>query len=214
MTPDSMDLEARLIDRTVDRRNEIITEAEKRAETILKAAEGECKRISEDSDRQILNVVSSELRAVRDRIIGNAELEGRKILMQAREEAISSVFKEAENQLWRIAEGKNEAVNYAEVMSKLVTEAAKAMGGDVFIVSANERDLQQLKKVLSDLNDKIKEILGGGVIRLDERPTAIMGGVIIRNEDETKIYHNTLEGRLRKVRSGFEAEVATALGVI
>jgi vacuolar-type H+-ATPase subunit E/Vma4 len=214
MTPDSLDLEARLIDRTVDRRNEIIAEAEKRAETILKAAERECERISEDSDRQVLNVVSSELRAVRDRIIGNAELEGRKILMQAREEAISSVFKEAQNQLWRIGEGKDEAVNYGEVLSKLVLEAAEAMGGDVFTVSANERDLQQLKRDLIDLNDRIKEILGGGVIRLGESPAIIMGGVIIQNEDGTKIYHNTLEGRLRKVRSGFEAEVATALGVI
>lgn len=214
MNPDSLDLEVRLIDRTVDRRNEIIAKAEERVGRILKTAEGECERISDESDRQILNAVASELRAVRDRIIGNAELEGRKQLMQAREEAVSSVFEEAKDRLLRMTEGKDKAVDYGEVLSKLVVEAAEAMGGEVFIVSANERDLQHLKNNLKALENRIKESLEGGALRLDEKPIATMGGAIVRNDDGTKIYYNTFEGRLRKVRSGFEAEVATTMGVI
>ncbi|KON31551.1 hypothetical protein AC482_00365 [miscellaneous Crenarchaeota group-15 archaeon DG-45] len=214
MSKGSIELEAQLIERIVDKRKELMARAEEEAKRVLQAAEEECERIRVESEKQILNVVGSELRAVRDRIVGTAELEGRKLLMLARDDLSSSVFEEVEKRLWEIAEGRVEGVDFAEVLTKFVIEAASAIGGEEFIVAANERDLKTLKKNLKKVRARVEEALGGGDLKLDVKPVATMGGVIVRNSDGSKIYHNTLEGRLKNVRRRVEASVAETLGVI
>ncbi len=214
MNEGSIELEAKLIERIVERRNEIVSRADERAEAILKAAEKDCERIRTESEKQVLNIVGSELRAVRDRIVGRSELEGRKLLMEARDEVSSSVFEEVEKRLRQMAEGRDKSINFGEVLIKLIIEAASAVGGDEFIVEANGRDLKYLGENLRQIKSRMKKALGGGSIRLDSKPIPTMGGVVIRNSDGTKIYYNTLEGRLKSVRSRIEAEVAKTLGVI
>lgn len=214
MNQESLELEAKLIERIVERRNEIVSRAEERAEAILNAAEKDCERIRTESEKQILDIVSSELRAVRDRIVGRAELEGRKLLMEARDEVSSSVFEEVEMRLREIAEGRDKSINFGEVLIKLIIEAASAIGGDEFIVEANGRDLKYLGENLKQTKAHMKKALGEGSIRLDSKPIPTMGGVLVRNKDGTKIYYNTLEGRLKNVKSRIAAEVAKTLGVI
>jgi vacuolar-type H+-ATPase subunit E/Vma4 len=214
MSEGSIELEAKLIERIVERRNEIVSRADERAEAILKAAEKDCERIRTESEKQVLNIVGSELRAVRDRIVGRSELEGRKLLMEARDEVSSSVFEEVEKRLRQMAEGRDKSINFGEVLIKLIIEAASAVGGDEFIVEANGRDLKYLGENLRQIKSRMKKSLGGGSIRLDSKPIPTMGGVLVRNIDGTKIYYNTLEGRLKSVRSRIEAEVAKTLGVI
>lgn len=214
MNLDSIEMEAKLIERIVERRKELVAKAEERAERIIQSAENECERIREESERQVLNIVGSELRAIRDRIVGEAELEGRKMLMLARDELSSSVFKEAETRLVEMAEGRDDSVDFGEILVKLIVEAASAIGGDEFIVASNQRDLKYLQENLKEIGDKVKEALGGGGIKLDDDPVETIGGVVVRNDDGTKIFYNTLEGRLQTVRNRIEAEVAKILGVI
>jgi len=214
MNAESIELEAQLIERTVDKRNALIVRAKEQARKILRAAEQECERIRSESERQILELAGSELRAARDRIIGSAELEGRKILMLAREDLLSSVFEAAEARLREMVERGVEGFDYGEVLIKLTVEAILAMGGEEFIVAANERDLKYLKKNLKKIKDRVKRTLGDVNLRLDENPLDALGGIIVRNGDGTKIFHNTLEGRLRTVRGRLKAEVAETLGVI
>jgi vacuolar-type H+-ATPase subunit E/Vma4 len=214
MSTNSMELETQLIERVVEKRNDILTKAKERAEKILQAAEQEVKMIEAESEKQVLSLVGSELRAVRDRIIGKAELEGRKMVMLTRQELISKVFEEAESRLGAIAEGMDENVDYDEILRKLIVEAASAIGEEEFIVAANERDVLYLKKNLGRINRQMKQILGGGTIKLDIKPINVMGGVVVRNIDGTKTFHNTLEGRLENVKIRVEAEIGKKLGVI
>ena len=210
----SIELEAQLIERNVEKRNEIIAGAEERAKRILQAAEKECERIRGESDKQILGIVGGELRAVRDRIIGKANIDGRKMVMLSREEALSSVFTEVERRLRGIAEGLDESADYGVVLAKLIIEAATAMGGDEFMATANDRDLKHLTRHLKGVKERLKDALGDVRLQLDDKPIETMGGVVVRNRDGTKTYNNTLEGRLIKVRSRVEAMVAKTLGVI
>ena len=210
----SIELEAQLIERNVEKRNEIIAGAEERAKRILQAAEKECERIRGESDKQILGIVGGELRAVRDRIIGKANIDGRKMVMLSREEALSSVFTEAERRLRDIAEGREKSVDYGEVLSKLIIEATAAMGGDEFNVAANDRDLKHLTRHLDGTKERLKETLVDVKLQLNDKPEDTLGGVIVRNADGTKSYNNTLEGRLLKARSRVEARVAKILGVL
>jgi vacuolar-type H+-ATPase subunit E/Vma4 len=203
-------METGLIEKTVQKRNKILADAEKRAEEILKAAEVERARINTETDRQILQLMGSELKTVRDRIIGQTELEGRKALMTARAEMLSKVYSQVENRLKDVVEVKSEDHDYGVILNKLIKEGVLAIGGNEFIVSANKRDMEYLRKNLK----KIGETLEGMTLKLDEKPVEILGGVVIKNPMGDKVYYNTLEGRLERVRRIMEARIAEKLGVI
>ena len=206
----SIGMETGLIEKTVQKRNKILADAEKRAEEILKAAEVERARINTETDRQILQLMGSELKTVRDRIIGQTELEGRKALMTARAEMLSKVYSQVENRLKDVVEVKSEDHDYGVILNKLIKEGVLAIGGNEFIVSANKRDMEYLRKNLK----KIGETLEGMTLKLDEKPVEILGGVVVKNPMGDKVYYNTLEGRLERVRRIMEARIAEKLGVI
>jgi V/A-type H+-transporting ATPase subunit E len=206
-----MDLEAKLIENVVDKQKFLLSQAKEKAKKIIRSAKEEVEMINTESEKQILSLVGSELRAVNDRIVGRAELEGRKMLMQARQELLSKVFEEAERRLRVMAGGMGS--DYTDILLKMISESAFAMGGEEFIVAANERDLAYIKKNLRTINMDLKKTLGG-TIKLSDEPINIIGGVVVRNNDATKTYYNTLKGTLNRVRSRIEAEIAEILGVI
>ena len=51
-------------------------------------------------------------------------------------------------------------------------------------------------------------------MELADESIDVIGGVVIRNSDGTKTYHNTLDGRLVSVKTKFAAQVAEIMGVI
>ena len=212
MSTNSMEMEAQLIEKIVDKRNAIKAKAEEKARKIIESAEEEVEKIKAESEKQIISLVGSELRAVNDRIVGSAGLEGRKMLMIARQKILSEVFEEAERRLGDLAKGMGP--EYTTILVKMISESASAMGGEEFIVTANDRDLAYIKKNLKTINRDLKQTLGGGAIKIEDEPIDITGGVVVRNNDATKTYYNTLKGRLDNVRSRIEAEVAITLGVI
>ena len=212
MSTNSLELEAQLIEKIVEKRKGIMARAEEKTKNIMASAEEEVEKIRAESEKQILSLVGSELRAVSDRIVGSAELDGRRMLMQTRQELLSKVFEAAERRLEEMAEGMRS--DYTTILVKLISESASAIGGEVFFVTANERDLTYLKKNFKTINRDLKKDLGDITIKLEDDPIDITGGVVVRNEDATKTYYNTLKGKLDTVRSRIEAEVAQILGVI
>jgi len=212
VSTNSMEMEAQLIEKIVDKRNAIKAKAEEKARKIIESAEEEVEKIKAESEKQIISLVGSELRAVNDRIVGSAGLEGRKMLMMARQKILSEVFEEAERRLGELAKGMGP--DYTTTLVKMISESVSAMGGEEFIVTANDRDLAYIKKNLKTINRDLKQTLGGGAIKIEDEPIDITGGVVVRNNDATKTYYNTLKGRLDNVRSRIEAEVAITLGVI
>jgi len=209
MSEADMELETKLIERAVQEREKLLQEAKARAATILQKAENEVERIKRDTERQVVNIVGSELRAVSDRIVGQAELEGRETLMDARKNLLDSIFEEARERLNEVAQG-NAETDYHKILKKLISEAVTAIGEDEFMIRANKEDLEYLRKNLSDMDFGITGI----DFRFAEEAVDTMGGVIVENRDGTKIYRNTLESRLMTVRQEHEAEIAQTLEVI
>jgi vacuolar-type H+-ATPase subunit E/Vma4 len=203
-------MDAELIEKTVEKRNRILADADKRVEEILKAAEAERARINAETDRQIMQLMGSELKTVRERILGQTELEGRKNLMTARAEALSKVYNSVEKKLMEIADGISKEYDYGVILNKLVVEGASAMGGSEFVVSVNKRDMNYLRKNLKKICGALKD----ATLRLDEKPSDVLSGVVVKNPSGNKIYYNTLEGRLKKVKGVMEAKIAERLGVI
>jgi V/A-type H+-transporting ATPase subunit E len=214
MNQSTIEVEARLIERIVERRNALLESAKTKAENILKAAEEEARKIKEEGDQQILEIIGSELRAIRDRVLGRANVEGKRLLVEVREQAISQGFDEAEKRLIHIAAGEDESIDYWNILKKLIVEACSWIGGREFLVSANERDTKLFKRRARA--QEVKELLNktlGDIDLVVEEPIECLGGAIVRNREGTKIFYNTLEGRLLRVRRRIEAEIAKVLGV-
>ncbi|HUS77156.1 MAG TPA: V-type ATP synthase subunit E family protein [Patescibacteria group bacterium] len=214
MSSKPLDLETQLIERIIKQRNNQIAKAEKNANKITKSAEEEVERIKKESEAQVLSLIGSDLRAVRDRIVGSAELEGRKMMMLSRQELLSQVFDESMKRLTKVAEGKDKVIDYKGVLVKLIIETASGIGGEEFIISANKRDLAYLKKNLKSIQKQVSDTVGGGEIKFDDEPIDVIGGIVMRNSDGSKTFHNTLEGRLVNVRGRLQADVGKILEVI
>jgi vacuolar-type H+-ATPase subunit E/Vma4 len=204
----TIDLETQLIEKAVEERNKIIAQAEKRVNRILENAKAEEERIRKDTEQHMNTIIGSEIRAVHDRIIGRENLEGRKKLMSIKLGLINSVFDEVENRLVKLAESDTE--EYKDVLLKLIFEAAKAIGKEDIVISANKKDI----KYLQTQTTKISNELGGVKILLDDEPLDIIGGVIVRNTNGTKTYYNTFKSRLLHIRKNTESKVAEIMGVV
>ncbi len=45
-------------------------------------------------------------------------------------------------------------------------------------------------------------------ITFDDTPIATIGGVVVKNTEGTKVYHNTLEGRIKRARAKLNVTLA------
>lgn len=203
----SIELEANLIEKAVEERNTILKQAEKKANRILENAKKEKTRLEADVEKHLKTVVGSELRAVHDRIVGRANLEGRKMVIDTKMEIIDTVFEEVQKMLEEMV--KKRGAEYEKVMEKLVKEAVITLGEDELFVSSNNEDQVLLNNLLNKLSKEL-----GISLELDSEPIDVIGGVQVRNLKGTKIYYNTLGGRLAKIRDTKVSEVAEKLGVI
>jgi vacuolar-type H+-ATPase subunit E/Vma4 len=205
----SLDLETRLIERTMAQRDEMLEKAETEAKQLLDSAEKETQRINSETDRQILNIVASVLRGVRDRIVGGIELDSRKRLMIAREEVFQQIYSEAEKKLKEITEDKKV---HHEILVKLIVEAVVSIGGTDFIVSTNDKDLIDLKKNQKKFESDIQKATGVKItLQPDETPISTIGGVVVRDISGKKTFYNTLEGRMQKTQAKLNIQLAKVL---
>ena len=214
MSESSMELEAQLIERIVEQRKQFLKDADNEVEKIVGSAMAEVARINANSEAEILSLIGSDLNAAKDRIIGNAQLEGRKNLLLARQAILTGVYDEVMERLTGIARRDDTDFDKGGILIALIKEAAEEVGGEEFIVSGNEADLDYLGKNLGNVSMALKQSIGESKVSLDSEPLDIGGGVVVRNSDGTKTYYNTFEGRLASVRARLESEVAESLGVL
>lgn len=214
MSSNAVELEANFIQRVVDRRDKILANSRERAARILDKAREEAARIQEVSKQQVKEIMSSRFRTIRERVLGEAEMEGRRRLMSVRDEIISSVFEEYFSRIKRLAMEEETSDAYGRLLMKLIKEAAESLGGDSFIIYANSRDTKHLRKDMEQIKKKLETISPDISLKLSDQPIDCIGGVIIENDTRTKIYYNTLESRVIKARKLHSADVARILGVI
>ena len=195
-------MENKLIDKTIEQRNKMLDKANKEAAAIESRTDAELKRIKDQTNQAIENILGGEIRAVHDRVVGGAQLQGRKLVMEARTEVIAKVFEEAQDAVMKIIEGPE----YNDVLVNLASESITKLNEDC-IVYANKEDAKYLKSEMEHLPMKHK-------VKIEESKEDILGGVTIVNMDGTKTIYNTLERRLKTSRDRIISEVAEKLGVI
>ncbi|HWP50756.1 MAG TPA: V-type ATP synthase subunit E [Clostridia bacterium] len=168
----------------------IIAEAEQNAVKILtdskKRAEAETGLLFKESAARCADV------AEKGRLV--TELEGKKLLSNARQQMISLTFKTALDRLLALPEGE-----YRKLLVKLANDVlADGKGGEILL---NAKDLAAHGQVLSEALD------GKATLAADDAP--IVGGLIIRRG---KIEYNcALDVLVRMVSENVAPEVSSAL---
>ncbi|MBT8406979.1 MAG: V-type ATP synthase subunit E [Deltaproteobacteria bacterium] len=195
-------MENKLIDKTIEQRNKMLDKANAEAASIESRTEAELKRIKDQTNQAIENILGGEIRAVHDRVVGGAQLQGRKLVMEARTEVIAKVFEDAQDAVMKVIKGSK----YNDVLVNLASESITKIDEDC-IVYANKADAKYLKSVMENLPL-------GHKVKVEESKEDILGGITVVNMDGTKTIYNTLETRLKAARGRLTSEVAEKLGVI
>ncbi len=198
----SQNMENTLIDKTIEQRNEILAKAKAGVAKIAAKAKAENERIEAQTRASIETIIGGELRAVHDRIVGGAQLLGRKTVMEARTVVIAKVFANVVDEMKSIVEGPD----YNQYLMKLAIESISTLNEDC-IVYASEKDAEYLKANMEQLALGVK-------VQVETSPVDIVGGVSIINLEGTKTVQNTIESRLKASESKLTAVVAEKLGVI
>lgn len=139
---------------------------------------------------------------MRRRIIGKAVMDGRKLLILAKNDLINEVFSRAVEKLKRFRESEE----YERFLIKCFKEAVEAMNpsnGDEFIVYVNKGDLDFLEK-------KAGEIFKHS-LKFKFKEGNFMGGVVVADSDGKRIFYNTIESRLESLRPILREKIASIL---
>ena len=191
--------------RAMEELKNISSNAEQEAKKILSSAKGR-------GDKIRMEIIKPEVATMKRRIIGSAELEGRRMSIKTKEEVLSEIFDAVKDNLSRIANRKDNKINYDEIIFKLIKEAVSEIGEKRLLITANKKDLSYISSNLSPIKQKLKKELGYSVdLTLMTQHQDCIGGVIVHNSNKSKTFYNTLEGRLLKLRSTSRGKISKML---
>jgi len=184
--------------------DEIRRRAEQKIDEILRNAKKEAEEMIEEAKRKVDNLfkdkAKGEITLLRRKIIGQTELQGRFELLKAKDEVIKKVEDVALEEIKRIISGEKSNYDYYnDILYKLVKEAVERIDEEDITIEANKRDKEFLSKKLDDWNKRLSKDLSRNVkLKLGNEPLNTIGGIVAKNKDGTKVYHNTIEGRFLK----------------
>lgn len=163
-------------------KQDIINNAKGKAEAIKKAE-------AEKAEKEAENLKSRKVSA--------AELQGRKMMLSAKQEAIKKGFDAALNKLKKMSED--------EYISFLVDEIVKVPNCEGTVI-LNEQDKEKIgERLVKDVNDRLK----GEKIALSNKTGQSSGGFVLKNGDIE--INSTFETLLDSIKDELTFEVANAL---
>jgi vacuolar-type H+-ATPase subunit E/Vma4 len=169
----------------------IVTEAREHAKLIVEEAERQAQQIHDTFVNQVERV--AKLNASKQ--VNAARLESKMTVSSVKGDGLTSVFDQAETQLFSARDA-----GYDALFAALAAEALSGVGGSVTIrVTAKDTGLAQ--KAASDAG-----LEADVVADLDSA-----GGLIVETGGGKIIRRNTLEDRLDRARQFVRADVATVL---
>ena len=191
---------------------EIIGDAEKKAERTQRRAEREARQAVEKTEKEADGIRQSiaqdahqRAEKEKDIVLATIDLDARRLKMEAEERLITEAFDAAETQMMN-----KRGYDYPAALARLVAAACEAIGGDAFGVSLSEDDQAQVEP--DALSRRVAEQLGRKVtLELDNIPSPIKAGAIVRSEDGRRVVDNSLDGRLARMREDLRRGAARIL---
>jgi vacuolar-type H+-ATPase subunit E/Vma4 len=213
MSGNTTKIEVDLIQSIVDKRNRMLSASKEQAEQVTQASKKECGKIKAEAERQVKTIIDSRLKGVRERIVGEAEMQARHKLLATRDNLISSIFEDAILELSNLASSNEREEEYLDILTKLIGDGIDEIGGESFIILANSRDITRIKNQLIKIEKELK-LKSGIKLGVSNEPLNVVGGIILENGDRTMMFYNTFESRMAKVRHGIRTKVGELLEVV
>jgi vacuolar-type H+-ATPase subunit E/Vma4 len=193
-------------EKTQDRIAETIRDANDSATKIIQDAESEASRVKEETLSKLKKEMDEKERAE----LSQARIEGKKLVMQVKESYLQKVSSETFNRLKAMAE--NEDSDYVRALLGFATEAVSNLGGSQVLVFANARDGNILRKHLPAIKEAASQSRRENVvIKLEDEPIDVVGGVLAQTNDGRKVFGNTLETRIDSTLKKLRGELLAVL---
>lgn len=183
----------------------ITQDAEAEAEKLLNAARAEAEgiraRYEEQAAAQSAKAAESGRAAAAqrlERLEGAAEMEARKLVLEAKQQTIDRAFEKAREKLLALPE-----TDYAELLGRMAAAAAQT-GQEEILLSPADRE-----RVGAAVVAKANALLSGGKLSLAADTRELEGGLVLRSG---KVEVNcAFETQLRMLRETMAAQVAGVL---
>jgi len=190
--------------------DEIIREAERRAERRLKRARREAEKAisearagAEAQARKTLEAAKARADQIAQAILATVPQEAQRERLQAIEAQLSDIFDEA---LRRVRE-KN-SYDYPAVLLGLAAQAIEAIGADEVVIEVSDEDRPSLDEAWLG---RLGERLGRQVKISIETTQGMDAGLTVRSADGRRLYDNTFGARLRRLRPDIRQTLARQL---
>jgi V/A-type H+-transporting ATPase subunit E len=172
----------------------ILEEARAKADSLQRQAE---IKAAAESDR-ILTEARQKTKELLEQSVAKAQLEAQMLKLQRREQVLMRTFNEAHQQLAEIPRRPD----YADIVRKLISEAATYLGDEAFVVQADAATNRVLDNAfLADLAQQLNIHLERGT-QLEEGT-----GIVLTTPDGHRRYDSTLETRLTRVQDNIRTAV-------
>jgi len=186
-------------------KEEIWKRAREKAENILKNAEEKARKMIEAAEakarEELRSKIEPEKLVLRRRVLGKAVMDGRKMVILAKNEVIGRVFERALERIKTLTDSDL----YREFLVKSLRKAIEEfsdIGGEELIVYVNERDLDFLQGKVRELDPPVK---------LKFRRGEFIGGMIVTDPEEKRVFYDTIESRFEALRPILREKVASIL---
>ncbi len=171
----------------------IIGEAKKKSEEIIKKSEKDGKKRYEELIIQ--GKKNAELE--KQRIIANARLQAKKLILETKESIIEKTFSLAEKKLRDIVSSDE----YESILRKLIEEAISSIPDKQLQILCDERDRELLRKIIKEFPR----------VELSEENISTIGGIIVKSKDGRIQVDNTFETRIERMKNDLRVKVARIL---
>lgn len=167
----------------------ILVDAEEKAERIIQKARRKAKQKAK-------NQAMEQISNLKRKFVDKAENEGRRSVIQAKQENLEKVRSKAKEILSAVTEGEVPRYDYEEILYNLIKEAVQNIDESKIYISANTKDTNYLRENVESIEKQLEEDLKKVSLIIQDNELDCIGGIIATNEENTKMYYNTLENRL------------------
>lgn len=194
----------------------ILSEAQSKADAIIQEAEKEAALIIEEGEKEavlekerILENAKKQSTMKYQQLLSEAKMNSRRAELEAREEVIESAFKNAEDELQKIASTSSE--EYKESLKKIIEEASIEIGGGNLVLSLKEEDVSKIKDAIPTIEKDIEDKTGNKTtLEIGENINTI-GGAVVKTKNGDIEVNNTIEARMQRFKKVLRSEVAKVL---
>jgi vacuolar-type H+-ATPase subunit E/Vma4 len=184
------------------RANRVLEGAGRSADSEKRKAETEAEKVR----KEILDQARHKAAAEKSKEVAGAHIEAKRVLLRAREQAISKVFDTIIEELGKL---HRDGPRYRRALVSLATEAVAAIGEKQVTVALGKED-----EALAG-GDLVAEIADGlrsqGVpdikIDISVDPSVGGGGCVARSKDSRIIFDNTFRRRLDRMKPSLRSTI-------